>query len=306
MFESAKSIAHPFIGEFAWQRLARPRLTPGQIADKGRRSLRRLAEWGIEVPRNCRLIRSIGRLEEHHDNQRSFRKLDERTRQILGESARTVYELYIATHCGQPKPDDVGLRKFSEGICGADLPDQEEGHAARDIQFELYLWGLMHASGERCRFAEPDLIRSYGDAEVGIAAKRIWSLNQARKRLSEAAEQIGRSGLPGFIAINAQEYLTPEAGVSDLAVKGKAISESLRRLHGQLPPLTEKQHVLGLFIGGSIYSFHVSNDRDDAAVEVTSIHQWLFIANEGAEEETARRNSGGQEERFSEWMNANL
>ena len=262
-------------------------------------------EWGIRVPDNCRLIRSIRQLTEHRDDPALLRRVDELGKQLMGESARTVLELYIATHCGQTDPEPTVRSKFAEAIQGADLPEYEETHSARDIQFELYLWGVINASGGSCRFAEPDLIRDYGDEEVGVAAKRIWSQLQARKRLSSAAEQIAVSGLRGFIAVNAQEYLTADAGVADLRAKGQAISDALNRLHGHLPYIAKKAHVLGLFVGGTIYRWEVDSDGS-VAFDLTAIHQWLFMANDAAEEERARLFSTAQEQRLAEWMAVNL
>lgn len=64
MFESARTTAHPAIGDFTWQRLGNPQLTPARIADKGRRSIRRLREWGVEVPSNCRLARATELIDQ--------------------------------------------------------------------------------------------------------------------------------------------------------------------------------------------------------------------------------------------------
>lgn len=305
MFESANSRAHRALGDFTWSRLGCPRLTAGQIADKGRRTLRRLAEWDVKVPANCRLVRSVRRLEGHDDAPDRLSPLDDRGRNLTCEAARTAFELYVATHCGQPKPDRIALDKFAQAIEGADLPESEEAHSARDVQFEVYLWGLMHASGETCRFAEPDLIRSYGDAEAGIAAKRIWSLDQASRRLSLAANQIEASGLPGFIAINAQEYLTAEAGVANLADKAQAVSTALGRLHGHLPALARKNQVIGMFVGGSVGCWNATANGN-VVFALTFVHQWLFIAKEGIETDTPRRISSAQGRLFADWMKANL
>jgi hypothetical protein len=252
------------------------------------------------------LIRSIQRLEEYRDDPELLRRIDETRRDAMGESARTVLELYIATHCGQLEPEPTVRSKFAQAIAGADMPEHEEAHSARDIQFELYLWGLINASGNVCRFAEPpDLVCDYGGEAVGIAAKRIWSLEQARKRLSIAAEQIASSGLRGFIAVNAQEYLTADAGVADLTTKGQAISDALRRLHGHLPHLAKKEHVMGLFVGGTVYRWDISDDGS-VAFDLTAFHQWLLVAEEGPEEVAARQFSSAQQQGLAKWMAANL
>lgn len=305
MFESAESNAHPVVGGFVWSRIARPRLTPSQIADKGRRSVRRLAEWKVPVQENCRLMRSIHRLEESPGDPEGLRRLDDRARHIMGESARTVFDLYIATHCRASEPSVTVKAKFAQAITGADAPEHEEAHSARDVQFELYVWGMINASGGACDFAEPDLVCGYGGGPAGIAAKRIWSQEQARKRLSEAASQIASSGRRGFIAINAQEYLTADAGVTDLAAKGQAISDALNRLHGHLPYIAKKEQVLGLFIGGTVYRWGMGDDGS-VGFELTVMHQWLFPAEPGPDEDVAQRFGTEQENGLAKWMVANL
>src|SRR4051812_48967002 len=63
-FESVRSKGgHPAVGDFTWHRLGQPRMTGAQIADKGRRSIRRLKEWGVEVPVTCRLVRATELVE---------------------------------------------------------------------------------------------------------------------------------------------------------------------------------------------------------------------------------------------------
>jgi hypothetical protein len=80
------------------------------------------------------------------------------------------------------------LKKCREILGGAVLPGEEQQHYERDIQFELYVNGTLGAGGFRPRLDEqPDIRFDLGTEDVGVAVKRIWSRDQAHKKLSDAA-----------------------------------------------------------------------------------------------------------------------
>jgi hypothetical protein len=146
----------------------------------------------------------------------------------------------------------VALKKFQAALGGADLPDDEEQHRARDIQFELYVHGLLHAGGVRPWFDEsPDIRFNYDGQEIGVAVKRLWSQEGAHKNLSGAAAQVAASGIPGIVATNSQQYLSGVPADDDAHVRGADFNERVARLHGQFPYLAGKPHVLGLMVCGT-------------------------------------------------------
>jgi hypothetical protein len=257
------------------------------------------------IPKGCRLERCVEALTLATDAD-SVRRLTDEERHIIGEAGRTVFELYLATHRQVDKPSNEICQKFGEAILGADLARDERDHFARNIQFELYLWGLFGLGSGRCEYAEPpDLISSYHDTTIGIAAKRIWSQEQAHKRLTKAADQIEAAGIPGIIAVNAQEYLTVDAAVAELATKGNAFNKDVVRLHGQFPEIAKKHHVLGLLLTGSTYRWDVPQDR---AVEfnVSVYHQLLLLTDDSEQERLAISFSRERMEAFATWVMNNL
>lgn len=62
-----------------------------------------------------------------------------------------------------------------------------------------WLWGGLEVTR-----GEPDLRFKYGYEPVGVAVKRLDSLAvaQVRRNITDAADQIARSGLRGWIALN--------------------------------------------------------------------------------------------------------
>jgi hypothetical protein len=310
MSETAPSARFVFPGleGFSWGRLGNPTLTPGQIADRGRRSLRRLREWDVRIPPGCRLERATALLESTRMDFEGMRNASDDLMARIAEGARTILELHTATHAAPRRPSEDVLRKLAVAITGSDLPGEEATHGARDTQFELLVWGLMRAGGlASCHFDEsPDLRLDYGDEPVGIAAKRIWSPDQARKRLSHAADQIAASGIRGFIAVNAQEYLSAEAALGDdLAEKGAVFNHEVRRLHGHLPYIAKKPHVIGLIVCGTAVGWHRLPDGRPKT-DLSSYFTMIGLADSPEDEAFASAFMGDLRDRLTEWMAYNL
>lgn len=168
------------------------------------------------------------------------------------------------------------------------------------------MFGFMNAAGTSCRFAEPpDLICTYGDGEAGIAAKRLWSLEQAKRRLSDGADQIERAGLPGFISVNAQEYLTDFGEIQSVTEATPRYKERLARLHGQVPYLKTKPHVLGLLIAGTTFEW-VHTDGRVPRLAVSSFYDFQAITNDAHSPDEVKRFTDAQIAVFGGWMQANM
>jgi hypothetical protein len=73
-----------------------------------------------------------------------------------------------------------------------------------DVQFELFTAAWLILGGTEVTPGEPDLRLLYGRARVGIAAKRVSSLQpkQLKERVKSAVGQIQETKQPGFIALN--------------------------------------------------------------------------------------------------------
>ena len=244
MADIDEPVPHRLAANFPWSRLGQPTVTGSQLADKGRRAVRRLGEWGITVPPGSRLLRAIDIVD---------RRIGEtfEAPEVETAAAQTILDFYLITHAQADKPPSPVLERLAEALSGGDRVTSDSDRRPRDVQFELEVWAVFRVGGVDISFREPDLIFQMGAQTIGIAAKRIWSVEQAHKRLSEAAEQIERAGLRGMIATNVQEYLNGVEADLDLASKGKAFDVDVRRLHGQMPYLAGKKHVIGIMLRGT-------------------------------------------------------
>lgn len=251
-------------------------------------------------------MRAATKLDAVRLDHKAILEATPRDLELIGEAARTCLELYIATHARAEHPGSEASDKLAVAILGADLPSDEDAHRARDLQFELFMLGFMNAAGTACRLAEPpDLICAYRDGEAGIAAKRLWSLEQAKRRLSDGADQVERAGLPGFIAVNAQEYLTGFGEIQSVEEATPRYQERLARLHGQLGYLKTKPHVLGLLVAGTTFEW-VRTEGQVPRLAVSSFYDFQAITDDSHKADEVKRFTDAQMEQFGRWMHANM
>ncbi len=90
---------------------------------------------------------------------------------------------------------------------GSSLPSSDSKTFARDKQFELYVAALFAHSGFNISLDEPDLRFEHDRIWYGIAAKRVTSASQIRKRVREAISQLERSRLRGLVALSVDRLL---------------------------------------------------------------------------------------------------
>ncbi len=173
------------------------------------------------------------------------------TTRVAIEAGKTVVDFHFITHAQADRPSDDVIERMVAALSGGDSVTTDADRRPRDIQFELEIWATFTIGGIEIGFEEPDLVFRLGTRRVGIAVKRIWSVEQAHKRLSDAASQIERAKLSGFIATNVQEYVTGVEAELELAAKGNSFNVDVRRMHGQLAYLASKKHVIGLILRGT-------------------------------------------------------
>ena len=235
---------HPVSEGFPWSRLGQPKLTGKELAEKGRAALRRLRDWGAALPPTNRLERAI---------RMTARELEDSlpAGRVAIEAGKTVVDFHFITHAQAERPPEEVLQRMVAALSGGDAVTSDSDRRPRDIQFELEIWAAFRIGGIDVWFEEPDLVFRLGSRRIGIAVKRIWSVEQAHKRLSDAAQQIEGAGLLGFIATNVQEYVVGVEAELELAAKGRSFDIDVRRLHGQLAYLASKKHVIGLILRGT-------------------------------------------------------
>ncbi|MCH7910190.1 MAG: hypothetical protein IIB38_11295 [Candidatus Hydrogenedentes bacterium] len=133
--------------------------------------------------------------------------------QIALEARRdmTVLALILEQEHAKEAVDGF-LGKLSLACNDSVLPqDDREESPGRNAQFELFVAAICQAAGLfPVEYSEPDIRCTLEGMRVGIAAKRIKSDKQIEKRIRKASEQIQKSGLPGFIALDTSIAMNPD------------------------------------------------------------------------------------------------
>jgi hypothetical protein len=184
------------------------------------RRLRRLGERGIDQA-----------IRDHNFDWTEFT-----------EGNRDVMELSFILEKLMPLFPDEMKSALKGIISGAPLPSGDANTVARDIQFQLYVTARLAHSGFPLKLHEPDLVFAYEGSEYGIAAKRISSAKQLKRRIKEAVNQLEKAGLKGFIALSLDRMLLEKPGDPRIAAMdetslGEAapkLMEGLLKKHGRL------------------------------------------------------------------------
>jgi len=169
------------------------------------------------------------------------------------ERNRDTTELaFICNTLAEPVP--LELKKWLRLILGGTrIPSQQSDTRSRDKQFELYVAALFAHSGFSISLDEPDVRFEHGGNWLGIAAKRISSVEQIEKRVRQARSQLARNGLHGYVALSLDclvPRVEPPRIVSNpqaLDMEGSKQIEDLLSNHGRvIAPLLSHSHCLGL------------------------------------------------------------
>jgi len=134
---------------------------------------------------------------------------------------------------------------------GADTEADEVNPLARNTQFELYAGAMLTMGGAVVAIGEPDLVMLFLGEEVGIAAKRVRSEKQIRKRFKGGLEQIERSGRRGFVALNLDRLAKKTKRAAGAEAKGRAFDEAIDPVNIIAPLMNNQPKLLGVMIFGS-------------------------------------------------------
>ena len=118
-----------------------------------------------------------------------------------------------------PEAWDTRVRDLATGTVFS-APSGPEGADPRDFQFECFVGAIAQLAGYTVTFSEPDLIISDGDETFSIAAKRPRSLSKLQRSFGKGLKQIRRSGIPGFVAIDASYILLRGQCINTNALEG--------------------------------------------------------------------------------------
>ena len=104
-----------------------------------------------------------------------------------------------AHHATDRKFRDLIKRALYDSVLPQDNRSQSKG---RDNQFELLVAAIcQNASLLPVEREEPDVTCVVQGVKYGLAAKRVKAAGMLHKRISKAAKQIEKAGLPGIIIL---------------------------------------------------------------------------------------------------------
>lgn len=111
--------------------------------------------------------------------------------------------------------DDAGAKEAIHRITNSNmnLGTRQESRG-KDALWELDLYRRFKLGEIPVHFAEPDLVVSLGAkfGEYAVACKKVYSVDNAPKRVKEGCNQLKAHGRPGVIAFNLDDIL-PETSV---------------------------------------------------------------------------------------------
>jgi hypothetical protein len=159
------------------------------------------------------------------------------------------------------------------------VPVRNAKHSsARDFQWEAYLAAVFELSGCVVCFQEPpDLIVSTDSFRLGCAAKRPRSVRNIEATCRDAVDQIGRSGLPGIVALDLSFALGVEGCINTDQIEGAATYleaatiQFLAQYGSVLARVCEKENVVGIFTYVHMPVLVIPT------LEVTSAYRWTII-----------------------------
>jgi hypothetical protein len=202
---------------------------------------------GVGLPAGSRLELAGKTVRKVLEGQDTFSADDSLEVLRLTEAHWTVIEQYTVVRALDKKRSlaKLGLDKLETMLGGPDIAADETNPIARNTQFELYAGACLAFGGVSLQLEEPDLVFQYQHLLTGIAAKRVRSSAQLAKRAKEAADQIEKSGMPGFVAVNVDQIMKPSG-----ASHGVGLDQQVPDLKQVEATLSNRRGVLGVITFG--------------------------------------------------------
>lgn len=237
---------------FRWKTAPGPgRTDPTALVRCATYALNRFRELGIPFPTPNRLERAMAVVDDLRTPS-----IAEPDPARLRDAIRTIYDCYyIARACGgdagrvEPELRD----RLGQLMAGPDLVIEEDENSsrARNTQFELLLGAWFTCGGTPVRLAEPDVRVVIGAEELGVAAKRIRSRKQIRKRVRKAVDQILKSPGRGFPALCVDGLLDDLDQLGDPEELGCQFDRSFPEFEAEITRLETEPRIYGLLVMGT-------------------------------------------------------
>ena len=122
------------------------------------------------------------------------RNIDEITMRDAHEAIYSLRYLHLAVSAFATRNDFVSKVRTAFG--GAALCRNDANSQSRNIEFELICVALLEKNGIKCIAAEPDLVFEFSGERIGLAAKRLRSKSQIKKRFAEGVKESRKQNIP--------------------------------------------------------------------------------------------------------------
>jgi hypothetical protein len=160
---------------------------------------------------------------------------DEPFEALLQSHDRTARNLFLITCAAEQDKRNprspFTVDKLEAALYGPDLDEGRDG-GPRNTEFELLIAAKLRIGGLSVYCGEPDIRADVAGQHVGIAVKRVRSArdSQFEKNVKDAVDQIGRSGMPGYIALGVDSFfrnIDPTRAAAELVEEFSTIFDSL-------------------------------------------------------------------------------
>lgn len=184
----------------------------------------------------------------------------------ISEGNRDSVELALILEQLVPSRPSQLAKLLKEVLGGAIVASGDRRSFPRDIQFELYIAARFAQAGFQIELAEPDALILHGQKHFGIAAKRVSSPSQIRKRVRESIRQLDRANVSGFVAMSFDRLATQsDADPRIIARSSDALKEAapvilkklLQQYHKEIQPYLPGTSAIG-FVASLTYSAIIS------------------------------------------------
>ncbi len=266
-------------------------------------ALKRYIELGIPLPAGNRLQLAGKLLGQYIGPETRLDRTDKTTHILISHAIQTAVEHLLiakATRAASGRLEPTHIDKIRESLSGDLLATKTEKNSlGRDTQFELYVRALFAMADIPIQIAEPDLVFRYENQIVGLAAKRVKKIKQLRTRFKDAADQIKRSGLKGFVALGADPLIMDLELKGNTANRGVRFSEhlGLERIDAEF---SQCPHVLGRFTYATAFVWDLSSQPP--ALEVATFRQFRAYASDEEDIAIADRFQENFNQRLEERM----
>jgi hypothetical protein len=224
-------------------------------------------------------VRALRVLERINNNPELLGQGDRALLEELAATHRTAWDTFLIMYAASLVRWGTPFTQERLGylLAGDDL-NRGRDTQPWDVQFELFTAAWLILGGAEVTPGEPDLRLLYGRERVGVAAKRVSSLQpkQLKERVKSAVGQIQASGRPGFIALNLDSRFADLDPVQD---RSRLIPEFDRRfneLHDHARYYAREPLVIGVMSFG--YAAAWSEDNAPTGVPQlyrTAPFRWL-------------------------------